>query len=84
MMVERLGNRLGQFLGYADKTDPAAIIDLLRSSTERDSGLTRIRVREAVGTAEDEPPLPFMNTPAQGGVSAAHSASQPEVHSTAL
>jgi hypothetical protein len=67
MMVERLGNRLGQFLEYADKTDPAAIIGLLRSSTERDAALTRIRVREAVGTPEDEPPLPFMNIPAQDG-----------------
>jgi len=82
--LERLGNRLGQFLEYADKTDPAAIIGLLRSSTEQDAALTRIRHREAADTPQDEPPLPFMNTPAQGGVSAAHSASQPEVHSTAL
>jgi hypothetical protein len=83
MMMESLGNRLGQFLGYADKTDPAAIIDLLRSSTEQDAALTRVRVREAAGTPEDEPPLPFMNA-RPGGGSAAHSAPQREVHSTLL
>jgi hypothetical protein len=84
MMIESLGNRLGQFLEYADKTDPAAIIDLLRSSTEQDAALTRIRAREAAGTPEDEPPLPFMNAPVRGGVSAAHSAPQPEVHTILL
>jgi hypothetical protein len=84
MLIERLGNRLGQFLEYADKTDPAAIIDLLRSSAEQDAALTRIRIRKAAGTPEDEPPLPFMNVPAQDGVSAAHSAPRPEVHTILL
>ena len=84
LLAERLGNRLGQFLGYADKTDPAAIIDLLRSSTEQDAAFTRIRIRKAAGTPEDEPPLPFMNAPVRDGVSAAHSGPEPEVHSTLL
>ena len=84
LLAERLGNRLGQFLGYADKTDPAAIIDLLRSSTEQGARLARVRIRETAGTAEDEPPLPFMNVPAQDGVSAAQSAPQPEVNTILL
>src|SRR4051794_33332868 len=55
MLEQQLGPKLDKFLAAASKTDPRAIVDLLRDgSASRNSSSPPVRHHE------DEPPLPFI------------------------
>ena len=58
IILDRLGpGQLAKFLTFADKVDPAEIINHLRASVAARAAKA---ARDAIGPREDEAPLPFM------------------------